>query len=271
MICHETYKDSKGAWIHTDKVKKIASKAYHRGNGEELTIGRIEKMSKSKLNVVEPDIIVEKYGADTARLFLLSDSPPERDLEWTDTGVEGCYRYLIKLYKMVQDRKNNVDDKIDNERIIRLMHMTINHVTDDLEKFHMNKAIARIRELTNALNESRIGHDVMQTTLETIIRMLNPMVPHITEEMWSMLGHKQPLAYQDWPQADPNLLQALSVTIAVQINGKMRGVIELQPDCSQEIATSAAMQLHNVQTQIGDKSIKKVIFVKNKIINLICS
>ncbi len=273
MISHETYKDSTGSWVYATQVKKISEKAYHRATGEELIIGRVEKMSKSKMNVVEPDSIIDKYGADTARLFLLSDSPPERDLEWTDTGVEGCYRYIVKLYKMVEDyissEKNNVGK--DNEKLTRLTHKTIYNVTQDIENFRFNKAIARIRELTNYASELNVGSDSLKFALQSIIGLLNPMIPHITEEMWQLLGNSNPLINKIWPTSDPNLIKDEFVTIAVQINGKMRTTVDVPSDTTQDVVLEKALSLSSIQRQISDKTQKKIIFVPNKIINMIYS
>lgn len=273
MICHETYKGHDGKWLYVDQVKKVGGKAYHRSTGDEVVIGRIEKMSKSKMNVVEPDTIVAKYGADTARLFLLSDSPPERDLEWTDAGADGCYRYLVKLYRMVEAHMNNTSytDNHDDDKLHSLTNRAIYNVTDDIDKFRFNKAIARIRELSNALADAKLSHIVKKFTLETITRLLNPMVPHISEEMWQMLGHSEALVYQPWPKADEEWLNEETVTIAIQINGKMRATIEMPSQATEEEVIKSALNINSVQAQIGDKVRKKVIFIPNKIINMIYS
>lgn len=273
MISHETYKDSSGSWVYATQAKKIGDKAYHRATGEELVIGRVEKMSKSKMNVVEPDSIIDKYGADTARLFLLSDSPPERDLEWTDTGVEGCYRYIVKLYKMVEDYISSENKNVgkDDDKLIRLSHKAIYNVTQDIENFRFNKAIARIRELTNSASELDVGSDSLRFALQSIIKLLNPMIPHITEEMWQLLGNSNPLINENWPSSNPDLTKDEFVTIAVQINGKMRATIDIPSDSTQEFVLENALSLSSIQRQISDKTQKKVIFVPNKIINMIYS
>lgn len=273
MISHETYKDKNGTWIYADQVKKVGEKAYHRATGEEVTVGRIEKMSKSKMNVVEPNGIVQKYGADTARLFLLSDSPPERDLEWTDAGVDGCYRYLVKLYKTMQDHLSGKHhgDGADDNKIIRLVHRTIYNVTDDIDNFRFNKAIARIRELSNSISDSNISSKITKFALETIIQLLNPMTPHISEEMWQLLGNNKALVYQSWPIFDESLLNDETVTIAIQVNGKLRATVEAPYDSSEDMIMNAALLLPSVKAQISDKTQKKVIFIPNKIINMIYS
>ena len=190
----------------------------------------------------------------------MSDSPPERDLEWTDTGVEGCYRYIVKLYKMVEDyissEKNNVGK--DNEKLTRLTHKTIYNVTQDIENFRFNKAIARIRELTNYASELNVGSDSLKFALQSIIGLLNPMIPHITEEMWQLLGNSNPLINKIWPTSDPNLIKDEFVTIAVQINGKMRTTVDVPSDTTQDVVLEKALSLSSIQRQISDKTQKRL-------------
>jgi leucyl-tRNA synthetase len=227
-------------------------------------------MSKSKKNVVEPDSIINKYGADTARLFLLSDSPPERDFEWTSSGVDGAHRYLCRLMKMVDEF---VDDGSSGEDAAasKIIHQTIHNVSNDYEKFHFNRAIARIRELTNFIVENSLPANLKREGLETIIKLLNPIAPHVTEELWQYLGHKDILTNVTWPVANINYLINDVITLAVQINGKMRGTISMPAGSDQDhVMQEVTQQLANVKSQLDGKQIKKVIFVPDKIINIIC-
>jgi leucyl-tRNA synthetase len=266
MICHETYKDSNSKWCYPEEVKKDGANASHITTGEGISIGRSEKMSKSKKNVIDPDNIIKQFGADTIRLFLLSDSPPERDLEWTDSGVEGCHKFLSRVYKTIKTAGGNLSENIDEETL-RLTHRTIADVTSLLENFHFNKAIAKLRELMNHL----FTLDKQPAfAIKSFIQLINPIAPHLAEELWESISMKGTLAEVKWPEADPKYLIDTSVTLAVQINGKMRGTVEISANSNQDEALAMAKTLGNVAIQIEGKEIKKVIYVPNKIINIIC-
>jgi leucyl-tRNA synthetase len=268
MIGHETYKDKSGKWLYPEEVKKEGNKYLNAITEDEVIVGRSEKMSKSKKNVVDPDYIVSKYGADTARFFLLSDSPPERDLEWTDAGVEGSYKYLSKLHKSVIDVKD-VTEIEDHEPTLKVVHKTIKDVTELLDTFHFNKAIARIRELTNYLYSSELEKGIVKNGLKVVARLLNPITPHLSEELWQALGGEEALINILWPSANDKFLVEENAIIAVQLNGKMRGTIEVKVNASEAEVLAEAKLLGNVQALMGGKEIKKVIYVPNKIINII--
>lgn len=280
MVCHVTYKDQDDNWLYPEEVEKKDSGFVHKKTGQKVKVGRIEKMSKSKCNVVDPAPIIEKYGADTARLFMLSDSPPERDLEWTDTGVEGAYRYLKRLWQLaeeaagIKENKNKLDDAGGPLFEIRkLTHKTIKNVTDDLVSFHLNKAIARIRELTNTLEKmgknSDTEKEVFREGIETATKLLNPMIPHITEELWAMAGHNNPLISEKWPEPISELLVDDMVTVAVQINGKLRATVQLPTNFDENTARDVALAQESVKIAIGEKQIKKTIIVPNRLINMV--
>jgi len=249
----------------------IKSKPFHKDTGEEIKIGRLEKMSKSKKNVVDPTDIINEYSADTARLLLLSDSPPERDLEWTTSGVEGSFKYLNKIYDFISSLEDNGITG-DNDQAMYKIHSTVSEMTHDLERFHLNRAIARIRELTNYLedNKKTVPYAILLSGVKIALQLLNPFVPHVTEELWSVLGNEIQLIDTPWPKADEKYLQKSVVTVAVQLNGKMRGTVEVAANSNQKEVEDAAKELNNVIEQISGKEIVKVIYVPNKIINLIC-
>jgi len=283
MICHETYRDADGAWLLPDDVvHNEKGEPVDKNSGMPVTIGRSEKMSKSKKNVVDPELIIDTYGADTARLFMLSDSPPERDLDWTDSGVEGAWRYANRLWRMITEPKaplgesgaakpENLDQA--SKKVHRQLHQTIHAVTDDLDTFHFNKAVARIRELTNAAGDLKGDEEasgwVLREVYEAVIRMIEPMMPHLAEELWRQLGHKQSLTDVPWPQADESLLVEDSVTIAVQVKGKLRGTLEAPRDCDSKTLEKQALALPNVATAIEGKEVRKVIVVPNRIVNVV--
>jgi leucyl-tRNA synthetase len=279
MVCHETYRDAHGRWLFPEEVKRDAAGRVTDREDRPVEVGRTEKMSKSKKNVIGLESIVEAFGADTARLYLLSDSPPERDLEWTDAGIEGAWRYANRLWRLVAERENPLPPHGSpvpsapspaEDRLRRATHATIALVTDDLEKFRFNRAVARIRELTNAIEESAdVAGAVAREAIEAAVQLLAPMMPHLAEEMWEALGHRRILAEESWPEADPALSVAETVTIAVQVNGKLRGTIELPRDVAEGEAKAAALGLPNVITALGGRTPRRTIVVPNRIVNVV--
>ena len=283
MICHETYRDETGQWLFPEEVRQGEGSApVHATTGRPVAIGRSEKMSKSKRNVVDPEGIIETYGADTARLFMLSDSPPDRDLDWTEAGIDGAWRYLNRLWRLASEPRvvpvaigATAPAAFDlvPEKVHRLAHQTVHAVGLDLERFHFNKAVARIRELTNALDTLEAGQAgaewAMREGLETVIRLIGPMMPHVAEEMWQALGHKVLLAETPWPKADPALLVEDEVTIAVQVNGKLRGTLFVAKDSPREDVEKAALALPNVGRLLDSRAPRKVIVVPNRIVNVV--
>jgi leucyl-tRNA synthetase len=282
MVCHETYKDEAGAWLYPDEVVKgEASGLVHAQTGKTVTLGRSEKMSKSKRNVVDPAHIIATYGADTARLFMLSDSPPERDLEWTEAGIDGAWRYVNRLWRLTAlavdslPASGTVMPELGEAavKLRRQIHKTIAAVSDDLDRFHFNKAVARIRELTNALGdfkaESAGDGWVMREGLESAALLIAPMMPHLAEEIWQELGHAQPVVDTAWPLAEAALLVEDSVTIAVQVNGKLRATIALPKDCDAKLAEETALAQEAVITAMSGKPPRKVVVVANRIVNVV--
>ncbi len=282
MICHETYKSAAGKWLFPTEVSTDEAGELVDASGAKVTRGRSEKMSKSKKNVVDPEEIIQSYGADTARLFMLSDSPPDRDLDWTDSGIEGAWRYVNRLWRLISEppfapaaqgtpRPANVaGSALDVERMV---HKTVATVTADLEKFHFNKAVARVRELSNAvetLKESDAGADwVLRFASETLAILAGPLMPHLAEEMWAALGHDTLIADTAWPEADQSMLVEDTITVAVQVNGKLRGTLEIAKDADKETVEQSALMLDNVQSFITGKEVRKVIVVPNKIVNVV--
>ena len=281
MICHASYKDSEGKWLYPEEVKYLEDgSAVHLETGKPVTVGRIEVMSKSKKNVVDPGKIIDSYGADTARLFMLSDSPPERDLEWTDAGVDGSWRYINRIWRLVAESNlpasgtplpTVLNDKAQKTR--RVIHRTIHDVSGAYERFHFNGAVASVRQLSNTLEElstTDAGEAwVLREGLETLSLLIGPMLPHIAEEMWQQLGHKTMVIDTPWPKAEQALLVDNTVTIAVQVNGKLRATITLPRDLPAKEAEAAALADANVQRALNGGAAKKIIVVPNKIINVV--
>ncbi len=286
MVCHQTYQSETGEWLFPEEVETDGAGGFVDAAGRPVTAGRHEKMSKSKKNIVGLDAIVETYGADTARLYVLSDSPPERDLEWTETGIEGIWRYVNRLWRMVSEPPvplpppgTQADAGLSPPvmALRRTIHQTIAAVTDDLDKFRFNRAVARIRELTNAIEELPEGTlqsesgapAVLREGLEILARLLCPMMPHLAEEMWLTLGGAGLLAEQPWPVADPDLAREEQVTIAVQVNGKLRGTLEFPRDAESGAVESAALGLPQVARWLDGRSPRKVIVVPNRVVSIV--
>jgi leucyl-tRNA synthetase len=282
MVCHETYQSQSGEWLFPEEVETTVAGGLVDASGQPVITGRHEKMSKSKKNVVGLDAIVDTYGADTARLYLLSDSPPERDLEWTETGIEGIWRYVNRLWRMLSEpavplpppgspMPTSLTPAL--TAIRRAIHKTIASVTDDLDKFRFNRAVARVRELTNTLEDLPTGDrgapEVYREGLETLTRLLGPMMPHLAEEIWQTLGGGGLLAEQRWPKANPELTRDEQVTIAVQVNGKLRATFDIARDTDSNAVENAALKLPQVVRWLDGQPPRKVIVVPNRIVNIV--
>ena len=283
MVCHETFRDSAGKWLFPEEVEKLADgSARHLETQEPVTLGRSEKMSKAKRNVVDPEAIIGTYGADTARWFMLSDSPPERDLEWTDAGVEGAWRFTQRLWRLVTENLDQlaplgtpVPDKLEPaaREMRQAVHKTVDACGADLEKFRFNRAVARVYELTNTLSGFKAASEsdraVLREALEMLVRLIGPMMPHLAEELWHGLGHESLLADEPWPAADRALVADEQVTLAVQVNGKKRATVSLPMDAPEAQAQELALAEPAVQRAMDGKAARKVIVVKNRIVNVV--
>lgn len=282
MVTHETYKDETGKWLFPTEVKIENGAAVKIADGSPVMVGPIIKMSKSKKNVIDPEEIIDAYGADAARLFILSDSPPERDLEWTESGIEGAWKYVNRLHRLVQDALPGLPaagtpaPAAFSEAAATLRaqaHKTILGIADDIEKFQMNKAVAKLRELSNAVGSFKAADDAdqwaLREALDILVQVINPMTPHLAEELWETLGHSTMLVDTPWPAADESLLATDSVTMAVQVNGKVRATITLPADAGEETVRALALAEPNVQRMMDGKSLRKFIYVPGKIVNVV--
>ena len=283
MVTHESYRSApgpNGAWLYPDEVVKQADgTAVHRNTGAPVVVGRVEAMSKSKRNTVDPEAIITRYGADTARWFILSDNPPERDMEWTEAGVAGAYRFTQRLFRLVENVGDAVPDPdADAARALRRMtHRTIVAVTEALDSFAFNVAVARLYEFANAIAD--VGRaavagatgEAQREAIETLVRLISPMMPHLAEEMYVRLYPQSDRLVADlpWPEANAELLAAETVTIAVQVMGKLRGTISVPPDASRDANLAAAKAETNVARALQGKRIVKEIYVPNRIVNFV--
>jgi leucyl-tRNA synthetase len=284
MVTHETYKDTQGKWVAPQEVTIRDGQAVHVKTGEPITVGAIESMSKSKKNVVDPNDIIDAYGADTARWFMLSDTPPERDIEWTSGGVDGAFRFLQRMWRLVNEAAEKGGESSAPRQmgsaalaLRRASHRSVAAVTAAIDKLRFNLAIAHIYEFANALSAALQGADspspgmrfALREAAEMLTRIAAPMVPHLAEECWAMLGHQTLLAEEAWPNPDPRLLMDDTVTIAVQVNGKRRDELRIARDAAKEDIEAAALKLDNVVRAIGGRKIKKVVIVPQRIVNVV--
>lgn len=287
MVCKEVYECYKDGYLFPEDVESREDGLHCRKCGSKVPSGRIEKMSKSKKNVVDPEYLIERFGADTARMFCLFASPPEKDLEWSDQGVEGSSRFLHRVWRLVYEKNHELKDITpiargsaldgDLKSLRQKVHKTIKKVTDDIERFHFNTAISAIMELVNEINNSTIkdqndelSKKVMREAIETVILLLSPFVPHISEELWQVMGYNESIIKHPWPSYDPNAIQEDEILIVIQINGKLRDRMIVPASFGEDEIKVSALNSERVRKFIQGKEIKKIIVVPNKLVNIVC-
>lgn len=278
MVCMETAACPEHGWLFPEQVVDGRCSLC----GAAVKAGRNEKMSKSKKNVVDPDQLIVRYGADTARLFSLFAAPPEKDLEWNEQGVEGCYRFLHRVWRAVYDNLERiagaaipVSAEGSAKGLRRQVHRTIKKVTEDIDgRFHFNTAIASVMELVNAIYgfEDRDCHPgVVREALESTVRLLAPFVPHISEELWALLGHAGGIEAAGWPEWDEAAMVEDEKTIVIQVNGKVRGKVTVAADADNDAVQQAALAEGNVVRFLEDKTVRKVVVVPGRLVNIVAS
>ena len=265
MVTHETYKAPDGRWLEPQEVEQREDGGLvERSSGDPVQRGRVEKMSKSKKNAIDSDTIVERYGADAARWFLLSDSPPERDLEWSESGIEGAARFVQRVWKLAKAAPGEGDDRA----LERKRHRTVAGVTDALEGLQFNKAIALLYELVSAI-EKAAPSATRDGAIRTLVLLAAPMAPHLAEESWAALGEPGRGVDAAWPTHDPAMLVEDEVTIAVQVNGKLRDTLSAPRGLDRAAAEELALASDKVQRQLNGAAPRKVIVVPDRLVNIV--
>ncbi|MBS91915.1 MAG: leucine--tRNA ligase [Rickettsiales bacterium] len=277
MVCHETFKNKDGKWVEPANVFYENGKYYHKTNKDELVKGRSEKMSKSKKNVVDPDQIISEYGADTARLFMISDSPPERDLEWSIDGIKATHKYLCKIFnylnedlKFVLDTRNFTTIELSSfeKKIYNLVNLTIYNFTEDIKSYRFNTAVAKLRELSNIISTKKINPELFNYSWSIFLRLISIITPHLSQELVYRSGYNKLLCDLEWPSYDELCLTSENVNMVVQINGKKKLLLEVPSDAEQNEVMKIISMNPNIDINLTT-STKKIIFIKNKIINFV--
>ena len=278
MITHETYRDAQGRWLAPEEIERRDGSVFRRGSDEPVTVGPPEKMSKSKKNVVPPEDIADTYGVDCARWFLMSDSPPERDSEWTQGGVDGAARLVQRIWRLLNEALPKLAPKGSDPAaatgegvaLRRAVHRTLDGLKGDLEQFRFNRGIARLYELVNTLHAfDAEAPEALREAYELLTLMIAPMMPHLAEEAWALLGHETMVVHAAWPSAEPDLVAQDTVTLAVQVNGKRRDEITLKKDLPAPDVEAAVLALDSIVRALDGGAPRKVIVVPNRIVNLV--
>jgi leucyl-tRNA synthetase len=287
MVCKETMSCPQHGFLLPDETRSRDGNHFCQKCDKPVTLGRVEKMSKSKKNVVDPKILLEKYGADTTRFFCLFAAPPERDLEWSEQGVEGGFRFLNRVWRLAASIMDSIKDakpyaggpdglQGDTRELYQKIHQTVKKVSNDIEdRFHFNTAISAVMELFNKMSTIQLQPDdaqqsaVMRAAMESLALLLSPIVPHFSEELWETLGYKSSILLSPWPGYRGDALEKDEFLIVVQVNGKLRGRFSVDMNADDAMIKEMALSDEKVKKFIGGKSIKKVIVVKKKLVNIV--
>ena len=266
MVTHETYVTPDGRWLNPDEVEIGAGGALlERASGAAVSRGRVEKMSKSKKNTVDPEPILDRYGADAVRWFMLSDSPPERDLEWSESGIEGAGRFVQRVWRLVQSPAGHEGE---DQALLKKLHRTIAAVGEAIESLQFNKSVAALYELTSAIEKAEPSAS-RDEAIRTLLLLVAPGAPHLAEEAWAALGETGMIIDMPWPSFDPALLVDEEVTIAVQVNGKLRETMTAPRGTGREEAEALALALPKIQSHLAGRPPRKVIVVPDRLVNIV--
>ena len=270
MVCHATYQDPDGKWLNPDEIKQSESGEYITLDGKNVTVGQSIKMSKSKKNVVDPDDIIDQYGADTARWFVMSDSPPERDVEWTASGAEAAWKHLQRVWRLtVEITEDSSADTSKDIELEKAKNIAIDAVTNGVEGFAFNKSIAALYQFTNILAKSAASKNAKIDAMLTMAQLMQPMTPHLAEEIWSTLGGDGLVTEAKWPILDASMLINDTIVLPIQVNGKRRDEIQVNVDLSKDEIEKIVLERQSVLRILDGNAPKKIIVVPGKIVNVV--
>ena len=278
MVCHKTYKDETGKWVFPEDIEKVNNLLMHKSTGKKVFAIKSEKMSKSKKNIVDPVSIIENYGADTARIFMLSDSPPERNLDWSNSGIEGSRKFIVKVWNYFNRIKLNEMDinktslleSVNSLDLIKQLHFCIEKVTKSLDNFQYNVAVASLREFANyffTLNPK--DNNKLHEALSKWVIMMSPLAPHLAEELWQLLGYKSLVSEQKWPKYEDKFLIEKNINLIVQINGKKKLVMNIKKGLTKEQTERIVLENSTIIKIIESNNYKKIIIVPDRVVNLV--
>jgi leucyl-tRNA synthetase len=287
MVCKEVYECPKDGYLFPNEVEGEAEGIRCQKCGSQISIGRLEKMSKSKKNVIDPEYLIEKYGADTARMFCLFASPPEKDLDWSDQGVEGSARFLNRVWRLFYEQHDHIQHvkpfpfgialEGDQKSLRQKTHKTIKKVTEDIERFHFNTAISAIMELVNEIYVSEVkdraddsSSRVTREAVETVVILLSPFVPHFAEELWEALGNRESILKTRWLDYDPEAVMEDEILIVIQVNGRLRDRMTIPASYGEAEVKAWALKSERIRKLVEGKEIKRVILVPKKLVNIVC-
>jgi len=273
MVCHPTFKDKSGKWIFPkDVIEK--NNSFFLNNNEEVFRGESQAMSKSKKNIIDPDDIIKIYGSDAVRWFILSDSPPDRDIQWSENGIQGAFKYIQKIWRTYEKLKIYKKEKEEsNNTLIKNSNILIKEITDCIEKFHINVAVAKLYVFLNNINEEIEKQSLNKEDIVNIYKkylvIMSAFIPYIANECWERMTGKQDITSQEWPKIDSSFLRKENFDIVIQIDGKKRAIINATNNESEEIILSKSLAIKNIQVILDKKTIAKKIFIKNKLLNIV--
>ena len=279
MVCHKTFKTEDGQWVYPEDVIEENNQAIEKLTKKKVIIGPSESMSKSKKNVIDPQSVIEMYGADAVRWFVLSDSPPERDIQWSDEGISGSYKFIQKIWNISEkinsiQENNSLTNEIKND-LDKFINKLIKEVTYNIDHFHFNVAVAKFYEFINSLSkilsENESNKEYYQNIFKQFLILIYPFLPHLASECWEKITQQQNLHMQSWPTFDESLLKVEEINLVIQINGKKRAILQVKPDIEEKTLFNMSLDLDNVKKFVENKKIVKKIYVKNKLINFVIS
>jgi leucyl-tRNA synthetase len=273
MVCHPTFKTEKGEWVFPKDVKFENGK-YFLDNNLKVLKGDSQAMSKSKKNIVDPDDIIKIYGADAVRWFILSDSPPDRDIQWSDSGIQGAFKYIQKIWRVCEKIKVYKKEKEENDNNFLIKtNILIKEITECIEKFHINVAVAKLYIFLNNLNEEIdkkvLNEENIINTFKKYLIIISAFIPYIANECWEKITKQNNLSLQVWPKIENTLIKKDRFDVVVQINGKKRAIINAINNESEENIFSKSLAIKNIKVILDEKNIVKKIFIKNKLLNIV--